>query len=110
MEVTNQRQFALSYALLMYMVGVVLLITLIPFQFHIPHEISDMWGMYVDDSITNFVLFLPLGFLFQLSRRRNSVNLKPDFDEYSLRNGSLFFCITILVIRFLRIAKRAVTH
>jgi len=71
MEGANQKQVALSYALLMYMVGIVLLITFIPFQFHIPHEISDMWGMYVDDSITNFVLFFPLGFLFQLSRRNH---------------------------------------
>jgi len=92
------------------MVGVVLLITLIPFQFHIPQKIPSIWEINLNDSITNVFLFIRLGFLFQLSRRRNSVNLKPDFDEYSLRNGSLFFCITILVIRFLRIAKREVTH
>ena len=41
MEGTNQKQFALSYALLMYMVGIVLLIILIPFQFYIPQRISD---------------------------------------------------------------------
>jgi glycopeptide antibiotics resistance protein len=71
MEEANQKQFVLSYALLMYMVGIVLLITLIPFQFHIPHEISDIWGIYLNDSITNFVLFIPLGFLFRLSRRNH---------------------------------------
>ena len=75
MEGTNQKQFVLSYPLLMYMVGIVLLITLIPFQFHIPQSISDIWGIYLNDSITNFVLFLPLGFLFQLSRRRHKDTL-----------------------------------
>ena len=75
MEGTNQKQFVLSYALLMYMVGIVLLITLIPFQFHIPQSISDIWGIYLNDSITNLVLFLPLGFLFQLSRRRHKDTL-----------------------------------
>jgi len=76
MEDTNQKQFALSYALLMYMVGVVLLITLIPFQFHIPQRILfSIWDIYVNDSITNFVLFLPLGFLFRLSRRRHKDTL-----------------------------------
>ena len=71
MEGTNQKQFALSYALLMYMVGIVLLITLIPFQFHIPQKIANIWAINLNDSITNIFLFLPLGFLFQLSRRRH---------------------------------------
>lgn len=71
MEGENQRQVALSYALLMYMVGIVLLITLIPFQFHIPHKISSIWEINLNDSITNFVLFIPLGFLFRLSRRNH---------------------------------------
>jgi len=75
MEGTNQKQAALSYALLMYMVGIVLLITLIPFQFYIPHKISDIWGIYLNDSITNFVLFIPLGFLFRLSRRNHNDTL-----------------------------------
>ena len=75
MEGMNQKQVVLSYALLMYMVGIVLLITLIPFQFHIPHEISNIWGIYLNDSITNFVLFLPLGFLFELSRRNHKDTL-----------------------------------
>jgi len=87
MEGPNQKKFVLSYALLMYMVGVVLLITLIPFQFYIPQKISNIWAIYLNDSITNFVLFLPLGFLFRLSRSRNSL-LKPDFYEYYLRNRS----------------------
>ena len=75
MEVVNQKQVALSYALLMYMVGVVLLITLIPFQFHIPQRIANIWAINLNDSITNIFLFLPLGFLFQLSRRRHKDTL-----------------------------------
>ena len=75
MEVTNQKQFALSYALLMYMVGVVLLITLIPFQFYIPQRISNIWAIYLNDSITNIFLFVPLGFLFRLSHRNHKDTL-----------------------------------
>ena len=75
MEVTDQKQFALSYALLMYMVGVVLLMTLIPFQFHIPHRTSSIWEINLNDSITNIFLFIPLGFLFRLSRRNHKDTL-----------------------------------
>ena len=75
MEVTNQKQFVLSYALLMYMVGVVLLITLIPFHFHIPQRILISWASDFNDSITNIFLFLPLGFLFRLSRRNHKDTL-----------------------------------
>jgi len=75
MEGTNQKQLALSNALLMYMVGVVLLITLIPFQFHIPQKIPSIWEINLNDSITNVFLFLPLGFLFELSRRRHKDTL-----------------------------------
>jgi glycopeptide antibiotics resistance protein len=75
MEVTNQKQFALSNALLMYMVGVVLLITLIPFQFHIPQRILISWASDFNDSITNVFLFIPLGFLFRLSRRNHKDTL-----------------------------------
>ena len=75
MEVTNQRQFALSNALLLYMVGVVLLITLIPFQFHIPQRISNIRAINLNDSITNVFLFIPLGFLFRLSRRNHKDTL-----------------------------------
>ena len=57
MEVANQKQFVLSYALLMYMVGIVLLITLIPFQFHIPQRILISWASDFNDSITNIFLF-----------------------------------------------------
>jgi len=71
MEGTKQKQVALSYTLLMYMVCIVLLITLIPFQFHIPQRISNIWEINLNDSITNIVLFIPLGFLFRLSRRRH---------------------------------------
>ena len=75
MAVTNQKQFALSYALLLCMVGVVLLITLIPFQFHIPQRISSIWEINLNDSITNIFLFIPLGFLFRLSRRNHKDTL-----------------------------------
>jgi len=75
MEGTNQKQFVLSYALLMYMVGIVLPITLIPFQFYIPQEISSIWDINLNDSITNIFLFIPLGFLFRLSRRNHKDTL-----------------------------------
>lgn len=75
MEVTNQKQFALSNALLMYMVGVVLLITLIPFHFYIPQRLQITWESDLYDKITNIFLFVPLGFLFRLSRRNHKDTL-----------------------------------
>ena len=67
----NSRQPSLSYALLIYICIIVILITLIPFTFRKPEEIHITWSTNFSDFITNIILFLPIGFLFRLNRRRN---------------------------------------
>jgi VanZ family protein len=71
LQLRDRRQSALSYALLVYMVILVCLITFIPFHFHIPQKIEIIWEHNLYDEITNIFLFLPLGFLFRLSRRNH---------------------------------------
>jgi len=66
----NQKQAALSYALLMYMVGIVLLITLIPFQFYIPYEISDTGAL--EHRQGDFGLGSQLNHACSMSDKRNS--------------------------------------
>lgn len=62
----------LGYALLIYMCIVVLLITLIPFEFRMPRTVRILLIPDFKDFITNIVLFIPLGFLFRLSRGKSS--------------------------------------
>jgi VanZ family protein len=61
----------LGLALLGYMVVVTLIVTLLPFQFHWPQR----WRVLVDgralDIAANVLLFVPLGFLYRLSFRRD---------------------------------------
>jgi glycopeptide antibiotics resistance protein len=71
MKTSDPKHSALSYALLIYIVIVVILITLIPFDFRIPEKIHIFWSTNFLDFITNIMLFLPVGFLFSLSRRKN---------------------------------------
>ncbi|MDQ6612110.1 MAG: VanZ family protein, partial [Gemmatimonadota bacterium] len=62
----------LGYATLAYAVASVLVITLAPFRFHARpvHGLFSEWTWF--DIITNIVMFLPLGFLFRVTRPRNS--------------------------------------
>ncbi|MCC6927975.1 MAG: VanZ family protein [Gemmatimonadaceae bacterium] len=59
----------LGLALLAYMMGVTLIITLLPFHFDWPTRWRVMFTGGVIDVVANVLLFLPLGFLFQLARR-----------------------------------------
>lgn len=59
----------LGIALLAYMMGVTLIITLLPFQFDWPTRWRVMYTGGAVDVFANVLLFLPLGFLFQLARR-----------------------------------------
>ena len=61
---------ALGYALLTYMTLVIATITLIPFDFRTPQRIAVSSTGSISDIIENIVLFVPLGFLFQVTRRR----------------------------------------
>jgi glycopeptide antibiotics resistance protein len=70
MHSPDRKPSALGYALLTYMTLVIAAITLIPFEFKTPARIEISVTGSVSDVLLNVVLFLPLGFLFQLARRR----------------------------------------
>ncbi|GBC62025.1 hypothetical protein DENIS_2988 [Desulfonema ishimotonii] len=63
---------ALRYTLFAYTVCVVLLITLMPFNFdfHIPRRIRFAWHGDLPDILSNIFLFIPLGFLYRLCFRQ----------------------------------------
>jgi glycopeptide antibiotics resistance protein len=60
----------LGVALLAYMTGVTLVITLLPFRFAIPPQLHVMMTGTVFDVVANVALFLPLGFLVRLTTPR----------------------------------------
>src|SRR5690349_5584928 len=67
---TDQRPYGLEWSLLAYLTSITLLITLVPFRFRWPTSIHILWFAPWFDVITNVLLFLPLGFLYRLTRRR----------------------------------------
>jgi glycopeptide antibiotics resistance protein len=71
MHAPNRKPAALGYALLAYMTLVVAAITLMPFEFKIPARIQISLHGSISDALANVVLFIPIGFLFQLARRRS---------------------------------------
>ncbi len=71
MTFDDQPNSTLSAALLIYIIFVVALITLIPFEFRIPDKIHISWVTDTADFFSNIILFLPVGFIFRLSRRKN---------------------------------------
>jgi len=75
---TNKYQNTLSYALLLYMCIIVLLITLIPFEFRVPEQFKITWSTNFTDLITNIFLFTPIGFFFKLSHGHNRDRLGLD--------------------------------
>lgn len=62
----------LGGALLGYMLGVTLIITLLPFQFDWPSHWRVMYTGDVIDIVANVLLFIPLGFLYRLARRHSA--------------------------------------
>src|SRR4051812_5015328 len=58
----------LGSALLAYMLGVTLIITLMPFDFRWPDEWRIVNIIDVRDMIANVLLFVPLGFFYRLAR------------------------------------------
>jgi glycopeptide antibiotics resistance protein len=71
MKLNDPPKSTLSYALLIYMCIIVILITLIPFEFRHPREFKITWSTNFTDFITNIFLFIPVGFLFRLLRRQS---------------------------------------
>jgi glycopeptide antibiotics resistance protein len=70
MHALDRKPSALGYALLTYMTLVIAAITLMPFDFRTPQRIAVSFTGSATDIIENIALFVPLGFLFQLTRRR----------------------------------------
>jgi len=68
MKLTDPPESTLGTALLGYMAFMVLLITLFPFDFRIPARIEIKILTNFADFVGNIVLFIPIGFLFKLSR------------------------------------------
>jgi VanZ family protein len=58
----------LGYALLGYMLGVALIITLLPFNFRRPDEWRMMLGGDPVDVVANVLLFIPLGFFYRFAQ------------------------------------------
>jgi VanZ family protein len=68
---SSRTRASLSLVLLLYFLGVIAVITLAPFRFRAPRQITVLFSGDAYDTITNVLLFLPLGFLYPLTRPRD---------------------------------------
>lgn len=68
----------LASAFLGYLVGVVILVTLVPFDFSTGIRHGMLWSGSWSDGIANVAMFLPLGFLFRLTHEART-------DRWALR-------------------------
>lgn len=70
---TSQSRARLSLALLLYLFGIACVVTLAPFRFYIPSVIPSVADIRpiggALDVVTSALLFVPLGFLFPLTRQ-----------------------------------------
>jgi hypothetical protein len=68
----------LAYAFLGYLIGVTLLVTLVPFDFTRRPDLDVVWFAGVSDLVANVAMFVPLGFLYRLTRpgRRDGLALR----------------------------------
>ena len=71
MTMEKKYRSTLSYSLLIYMSIMVVIMTLIPFEFRTPDKIRIFLIPNLTDFSTNIILFIPVGFLFGLSRGIN---------------------------------------
>jgi glycopeptide antibiotics resistance protein len=69
MTMEKKYQNTFSYALLIYMCIIILIITLSPFDFQTPEKIRVFWILSFRDYIANIILFIPVGFLLTMSHR-----------------------------------------
>jgi len=96
MRTFDQKQSTFGYALLLYIVIVVVLITLIPFEFRIPDKIQFFWGTDAEDFFTNIIFFLPVGFIFRLNQGKN----QDRFGIHTLILGTLLSVVVEFVQLF----------
>jgi VanZ family protein len=61
---------SLSFALLIYLMSIIVLVTLLPFRFAWPDRLQIIFLDNIFDVIANVGLFLPLGFLYRLHQAR----------------------------------------
>ena len=66
-SVTGRR---LGHAVLAYLAVIVAVVTLSPFRFVLPAVNSLTTGWLAFDAVMNVVMFVPLGFIYRLSRPR----------------------------------------
>ncbi|MEO8634848.1 MAG: VanZ family protein [Gemmatimonadales bacterium] len=59
----------LAGGFLTYLIAVVCLVTLAPFAFRLPAHLSLYWQASIADFVANILMFVPLGFLYRLTRR-----------------------------------------
>jgi hypothetical protein len=74
----------LVYALIVYLIGLIAAITLMPFFFIPPERVQISTSGSIIDIIQNIVLFPPLGFIFGIISRRDGVRavVKPSASEF----------------------------
>ena len=70
--VKESETYRFGTALFVYFIGITLLVTLLPFRFHLPARMDILFQTNLRDFFLNIFLFVPLGFLFQLSRPKNT--------------------------------------
>lgn len=95
------QQSTTDYALLLYMTFIILQITLIPFNFHVPMQIKFTWDFYYSGIITNVFLFVPIGFLYCLAQN-NSDRLRWNQNGFNkLQRFIHLLCIKELLLGLL---------
>ena len=70
---STRQEPALGWALFSYVVLITLVITLFPFRFQWPDQIHFLWFGGCSDTLLNVLFFLPLGFLYKLTRPEDSI-------------------------------------
>lgn len=80
----------LSAALLLYMFGMTVLVTLTPFDFTTPRAVDLLVDGGVLEALANVVLFLPLGFLWRLTWR-------DDRDRWAIRVLGLGLLASLMI-------------
>jgi glycopeptide antibiotics resistance protein len=68
MSTLEQKESTTGFILLGYVVVLVFFITLLPFRFQFSADFIFTWKFDLSGLVTNIVLFVPVGFLYRLSR------------------------------------------
>ncbi|XPS88614.1 putative membrane protein, VanZ-like [Desulfosarcina variabilis str. Montpellier] len=91
---TQRCQRVLGYTLLAYMTLMIAIITLIPFAFSIPKSVQFTLRGNLSDVFTNIVLFVPLGFFFQIIH-----------GQFGLKSSIMALCFGLVVSGLLEVGQ-----